>query len=306
MQSYTKGQSIIELILAIGLASVFLPALLTGLVSSREGYAQQNQRLDAAYLLREAEEAVRVVRENSWSQIANNGTYHPVISGNTWSLAGNAESVSGFTRSIVISDVYRDAGGSISSSGNIDPSTKKTVLTVSWDGPILSSVSSTAYLTRYVKNAVFAQTTEADFNPGTKVGVEVANTSGGEIVLGAVGYGDWCKPNLTIAAIDLPKSGVANAITAIEGRVFAGTGENASGVSFADVTISNTNPPAAAVSGTFDGFKTNGVFGEANYAYLATDNNSKEIEIINISQVPYTEAGYFNAPGIGNGNSIFV
>src|SRR3989344_6049098 len=150
-----KGQSIIELILAIGLASVFLPALLMGLVSSREGYAQQNQRLDATHLLREAEEAVRVVRENSWSQIANNGTYHPVISGNTWSLASNAESVSGFTRSIVISDVYRDASGSISSSGNIAPSTKKTVVTVSWSGPILSSVSSTAYLTRHLKNAAF-------------------------------------------------------------------------------------------------------------------------------------------------------
>jgi len=304
-----KGQSIIELILAIGLASVFLPALLMGLVSSREGYAQQNQRLDATHLLREAEEAVRVVRENSWSQIANNGTYHPVISGNTWSLASNAESVSGFTRSIVISDVYRDASGSISSSGNIDPSTKKTVVTVSWSGPILSSVSSTAYLTRHLKNAAFIDTSEVNFNAGTLTNAAVTTTNGGEVVLGAGGYGNWCKPNLSIAAIDLPKSGIANALMAIEGKAFAGTGDNAAGVSFANISITDTNPPQASAVGTFDGYKTNSVFGESSYAYLGTDNNAREIVIIDLTQIvggKYEEIGYFNAPGNGNGNSVFV
>lgn len=132
------------------------------------------------------------------------------------------------------------------------------------------------------------------------------DTWGGEITLGAGGKGDWCAPDLTIAAVNLPKSGVANAVSAIPGQVFAGTGDNAAGVSYATVNIDQSDPPKATISGTFDGYKTNGIFGELNYAYLATDNNFKEIEIIDLTTKPYSEAGYFNAPGNGNGNSIYA
>ena len=69
----------------------------------------------------------------------------------------------------------------------------------------------------------------------------VTNNSGGEITLGSGGAGAWCSPELTIAALDLPKSGAANAVTAIEGKAFAATGDNASGVAFAEVSVSNTN-----------------------------------------------------------------
>jgi len=131
--------------------------------------------------------------------------------------------------------------------------------------------------------------------------------------LGAGGSGDWCSPNLTISAVDLPKNGVANAISAIPGQVVAGTGDNASGVSFANVAISNPpapTPPQGTIDGTFDGYKTNGVFTEQNYAYLATDTNSKEIVIIDLTQKDsnnkYEESGYFNAPGNGSGDSIYV
>src|SRR3990172_3870774 len=73
----TKGQSLVELILAVALASILLPALLTGLVSSREGKAQQDNRFTATAYLKEAVEAVRIVREAGWSGIATNGTYYP-------------------------------------------------------------------------------------------------------------------------------------------------------------------------------------------------------------------------------------
>jgi hypothetical protein len=129
--------------------------------------------------------------------------------------------------------------------------------------------------------------------------------------MGLGGLGDWCNPNLSIASFDLPKSGVANAISAIEGQVFTGTGDNASGISYADVNITNTNPPTALTSGTFDGFKTNGIFGENDYAYLATDSNSNEVEIIDLNQQDpvtkkYSEAGYYNVPGNTNANSVYV
>lgn len=288
-----------------------IPVIFNGFLTSRDGKAQETRRVLAIPLLKEAQEATRVAREANWNNFSVNGTYHPVVSGVTFALSPGAETINDFTRSIVIEDTYRDTNGKIvSSGGTIDPSTKKVTMSVSWSTPHASSVATTTYLSRYINNAIYTQTTQADFNAGTKTGVTVTNTSGGEVVLGAGGNGDWCAPAPVVASFDLPKQGVANAISAIEGRVFAGTGDNASGVSFADVQISNAIPPTASLYGTFDGYKTNNVFGETNYAYLSTDNHAKEIVVIDLTQKDinnkFLEAGYFDAPGNGVGNSVFV
>jgi len=305
------GQSLVEILLAMGLAVIILPALLTGLVSSRQGKAQQTQRTQAVYLLNETVDAVRSVREKGWAGFAVNGTYHPVISGSSWTLATGSATVNGFTQTVDIGDVQRATSGAIVTSDGsfLDPSSKKVDIAISWGQPYASTVSASLYITRYLDNNSFTQTTVADFNTGTKSGTIVTNTGGGEVTLGAGGQGDWCAPNLSIAALDLPKQGVADAITAIEGRAFVGTGDNASGVSFANVSISNANPPIATIAGTFDGYKTNGVYGETNYAYLATDTTSKEVVIIDLTQIisgKYQEAGFFNAPTNKKGDQVWV
>jgi hypothetical protein len=64
-----NGQSVIEILLAIGLSTIFLPALITGVIASKEGKAQQKQRLEAVTILKQSEEAVRNVRESGWDLI---------------------------------------------------------------------------------------------------------------------------------------------------------------------------------------------------------------------------------------------
>lgn len=310
---FQKGQTIVELLLVIGLAAIILPAILTGLVASRSGKVQQSQRLEAVALLKETQEAVRNVRENDWNTFAVNGTYYPTIAGSAWTLTSCSPPcpvINGFTRQIVISDVERDATGNIvPSGGTVDPSSKKLVVTVSWGAPLPTSIQSTIYLMR-LDNITYAETTEAQFNNGTKTGTAVTNTNGGEIILGSGGQGNWCQPVTPSGSLvlDLPKNGAANALTAIEGEAFAGTGDNSSGVSFAKINIGN-NPPSPSIEATFDGYKTNGVFGETNYAYLATDNNSKEVVIIDLNDIDdgeYEEIGHFNAPGNVDGNSVYA
>lgn len=325
MKNFQKGQSLVELLLAIGLSAVILPALLTGFVASREGKAQHGQRTGAVALLKATVEAVRSVREKGWSNFANNGTFYPEISGSSWTLttcSPTCPTVNGFNRQIVISDVQRgtcpgpDCGKIVTTGGTTDPSTKKAVVTVSWGNPYLSSTTSTLYLTRYLGNNAFTETTQAQFNLGTKSDTTVTNTSGGEVILGPGSYGDWCGPSLSYS-LDLPKSGVANALTAIPsgGQAFAGTGDNAAGAAFANIAISNPptpTPPDASIVATFDPtppIKTNDVFGETDYAYLATDTNSKEVVIIDLNNIvsgKYQEIGYFDAPGSGSGNSVYV
>ena len=303
---FQNGQSLVEILLVIGLSALILPALLTGLVSSREGKAQQAQRTQAIYLLNETVDAVRSVREKGWASFAVNGTYYPLISGSSWTLATGSATVNGFTQKIDTGDVNRDSGGAIvTTGGSLDPSSKKVDISISWGQPYLSTVSASLYLTRYLDNNSFTQTSVADFDVGTKSGTVVTNTVGGEVTLGAGGHGDWCTPgDYILAQLDLPKSGTANAISAYEGRAIAGTGENSSGVSLADVTITNTNPPVATLAGTFDGYKTNDVFINGNYAYLATDNNFKEVVIVDLTI--YAEVGYFNTPTNADATSVYV
>lgn len=312
-----KGQSIIEILLAIGLSVIILPALFTAFMSAGSGKSQQNQRLQAVPLLMEAEEAIRTVRERDWESFAAyqlDIPYHPQIQNSTWILSSGQETINNFRRQLVIGAVYRNQNGDIVQSGGLlDPSTKKITVTVSWDSPLASSVNSVIYLTRH-ENLKYTETTDVDFNKGTKDKVAVTKTGDGEVILGSTGgRGDWCTPVPVITTLDLPKAGVANAIWAIQGQIATGTGENASGVSYANVLV--TDPifpanPVAAISGTFDGYKTNDVFTEPDYAYLGTDNNAKEVVIIDLKQKDvnekYLEAGYFNAPGQVNGKSIFV
>ena len=119
-----KGQSLIELLLTIALVSIFFPALLTGFVSTRNNRAVRDQRQLASAYLNEAQEAIRVVRANGWSNLSP-GTYHPTVSGSTWILTSGPELIGGnFTRQIAIEDVKRDISGNIAQDGSLDRSTK--------------------------------------------------------------------------------------------------------------------------------------------------------------------------------------
>lgn len=178
-----KGQTLVELLVAIAISAILLPALATALAASREGRAQEPERLRATALLREANEAVRVEREKGWTQFAVNGTYHPVILVNTWNLDPGAETISGFTRQVVISSVQRNSSGQIvASGGTVDLSTKQVVATVSWTQPLATTITTTAYYSRYQNNALWTQTTQSDFDGGTKTNTA---SNGGQLELAA-------------------------------------------------------------------------------------------------------------------------
>lgn len=312
------GGSLIELIVIFALALILLPALLIGLTSSREGKAQQVKKNKAVALLKGTAEVVKSIKDTSWHNLPQNGEYYPTQYQNRWILTPGTSTVDGYTTSVVISDVYRDDNGVIvENGGQLDPSTKKIVSTISWQFPSVSSVSVTTFATRHRSNTTSLDTLLADFTVGSASGTTIAETLGsgitgdGEVTLGAGGNGNWCSPSMTGTTVDLPKSGVANAVWAVEGKVSAVTGENASGVSFANVLVDNQLPPAAAIEGTFDGYKTNGVFIDDDYAYISTDTNSKEVVIIDLNQLnpstnKYTEVGYFDAPGSADGQSVYV
>ncbi|MDZ7744163.1 MAG: PA14 domain-containing protein [Candidatus Saccharibacteria bacterium] len=110
---FQRGQTIIEVLITIALTAIMLPALLTSIIVSREGRAQTEEHLLASGLVQESVEVLRSVREENWDNISTNGTYHIASTSTGWSLMSGAETVDGYTKSIVIEDAYRDDTGTI-------------------------------------------------------------------------------------------------------------------------------------------------------------------------------------------------
>ena len=270
--NYKKGQSLIEILIVIALTAILLPALFYALMASREARPQQNVRLRASELLKETQDTLRVIRESGWNAVSSSGTFHPERTGNTWMLVSGTDTSNGISRQIVISNVNRLNNQIVTSGGIPDPSTKQAVITVSWNEPLATSISSTMYITRYLENGVYIQTTKAEFDTGTKSNTMTTLTADGEVTLAANVKGKWCEPQIAPVTIDLP--GLPRAVSAVEGHIYAATGQTADAAtdSFAHVLVANTDPPSFSLHGKFKGYQTNAVFGEPNWGYIATTN----------------------------------
>ncbi len=305
-----RGQTLVELLVTIGLAAILLPALLVGSYASSSGRAQNEQRIQAYTMLQAMEEEMRSIREGSWSAIATDGTYNIKNAGTTWALSSGSITTNGFTQQVVIGDVYRDSTGNIvTSGGTIDPSTKSITATVSWNYPYPSSSSETFYLTRYLNNYAKVDTTVSDFNAGTLLGTAVTDTSGGEVTLGNGGNADWCKPqDSLINTLTMPKQ--ANTIMALPGEAYLGTGDGTNGVTFVNVSITQPLPPAtpsASIVGTYSSsYKTNDIFSDGRYVYLATDGSSQQVLILDTSTTPYNVIGTISVPSGVAANGVYV
>lgn len=306
---FTKGVVLVELLVAFGLASILLPALLTGFVSATQGREVYEQRIAATALVRETEEAIRSFRNETWSNVAGLSTspdvncidktkdcYYP-SSGSKWTLLPGNESINVFTRTIVVSDVYRDASQKIviqsSPGATLDPSTRQFLITVSWPGFFTRSITSSLYITRYGNTSLSETQT-------------VSAPSGG--------FEDWCKPSLSTTNINLDRQGHATSVSAFESgngtgnRVLTGTGANASGPDFSNIIIQGNSPPSLISDTDYNGnpqLKANGVFGDTNFAFLAT--NKQGVVILDLRTTPYQQVGSFN-PTSGNihSNSVYV
>lgn len=314
-----SGQLLVEILIAISLAAVLLPTLIGSVIISVQGKAQEQNRTQAVLLQKEAEDAVRNIRDSGWTNLPANGTYHPVVSGGAWSLSPNSESINGFTRQVVLASTSRDSDGNIvTSGGTVDPSTRTVIVTVSWSSPIAASITSTMYLTRF-DNMSYTETTQADFdgsgsNLSIQSGTTVVNNEGGEVVLGQ-GNANWCRPQDSIlSTYTLPR--VGNAIASSPGAAvgdassaYVGMGDGTNGMTYQTLSISDPPTPTGApvVTGVGAGYsssyKTNAVANDGTYTYLATDGSTNQVVILDSS---YNVKSTITLPSGTNANGISV
>ncbi len=131
-----SGFMTVEVLIAVSVITISILAATTvaqkSVYVSRQGlhFSQAN------FLLEEGGEAVRILRDNSWSNISSlaaGTTYYPVFSLGTWTLSTTPNTVGVFTRKVVFSNVNRDnTTKDISPTGTDDPGTKLVTVTISW------------------------------------------------------------------------------------------------------------------------------------------------------------------------------
>lgn len=121
---------------------------------------ESNYKLRGAFLAEEGIEAVRTIRDTSWSAniapLAPGADYYPRFSGGIWVLdpAPQPKVDGTFDRRIIFQPVNRDASDNIVSSGGIlDPGTKKMTVNVAWNNRGRTNTASVStYITDLFKN----------------------------------------------------------------------------------------------------------------------------------------------------------
>src|SRR3989344_2084557 len=131
-----KGFMMVEVLVAISIITVSILAAMSVAQKSVHLSRQSFHATQAAFLLEEGAEVVRILRNNAWSNISSltpDTNYYPTFSSGNWNLSPTPNTVGIFTRVVTVSNVNRDnTTKDISSSGTDDPATKLVTVSVSW------------------------------------------------------------------------------------------------------------------------------------------------------------------------------
>ncbi len=131
-----QGLSVIEVLIGAAIILFTVSATALAFQAIIRSASLANHITEAAFLLEEGVESIKVLRGAGWTAITNitPGTaYTPVFSAGTWALQTNHQYVNGlFDRTITISNVYRDGSQNIADAGTLDSDAKKVTVSVAW------------------------------------------------------------------------------------------------------------------------------------------------------------------------------
>lgn len=153
-----RGISVIEILVVISILGVSIFSLYELVVLTRTTASDQIRRLQALAYTQEGIEAVRNMRDRSWSDniapLNTGSTYYLTLSGSAWTLTTtNPGPLDGlFTRTITLAAVNRDSNGNISTTGTDDPDTRRVTATVTWtERGRARTVQLQTYLTNFLE-----------------------------------------------------------------------------------------------------------------------------------------------------------
>jgi len=281
------GYSLAELVLAIGIFAVMSSMLVYLVIDATRTLENSRDRTKSAQLTQNIYSSLKLIKSEAWYNLAmhtNEGAKHLEYVSGGYSIVDGECVRDGLTYSFTIDYVQRDISRNIvGTGGTLDPHTRLINITISWVDRIgnIHTINPKMYVNDWNTNSV-VWTTQSEFDTGSYTDTMSEIVEDGEVRLLSMKYSDWCHPTLSLSQHDLTRSGVASALFTIGDYVYMGTGQNASGDAFAKVSIVG-EPPVLTELGTYNGYKVYDVFGLNGYALLATDNNSSELVVLDIS-----------------------
>lgn len=132
-----KGFTMVEVVISTAIILAATVSLLGVYTLFLRTALDASDSVKAAYIAEGGLEAVRFMRDASWSAnikpLATSTPYGIIISGSSWQTTASETWVGGFKLTVSFTGVNRDSNGDIvSSGGTFDPKTRLFTSTVSW------------------------------------------------------------------------------------------------------------------------------------------------------------------------------
>ena len=171
LSKHKKAFSLMEIVLATALFAIFSFGVVTIVISGLRSNQIANEQAVANQYASEGIEAVRSIKKQSFSSLANTAATGLVQQGGLWAFSGANNVFDKYTRAISVEPVYRDAAGNIvSSGGTLDPNIKKVTSTVNWT--VSGNKQDSAVFSTYLSDFSVV------ISPSVKTGMLVYGTGG--------------------------------------------------------------------------------------------------------------------------------
>jgi type II secretory pathway pseudopilin PulG len=137
-KNYQSGQSIVEIVIALALFSIFAISIVIYCLGSFKAVNRSSEHIQALAYAQEGLEAIRNIKSRTWNELVFDQTGVADNNG-TWQLTGENETdiLDQFRRTIRFDAVYRDEQNNPvdedQSGAQLDPLGKDVTVIVSWN-----------------------------------------------------------------------------------------------------------------------------------------------------------------------------
>ena len=281
--NYKKGQSVVELLIAMGIFALIVSAINFLIIDSYVVHRLGREMTLADFLAEEGIEAARSIRDNSWKDLTA-GEYGLAVSDNKWVFQGNEEDVSVYLnegkRKIIVTD--------------LDSNRKKIISQINWkftEGRA-ESVELVTYLTNWLALSIgdwSGPFREAFLNiSGNNDGLKIQIQGNYAYFVRNDGTPDFIIVDITNSAFPVLKgtlslSGVPTNIAVSGDYAYVSNTDNSQELQIIDIS----NPDLPSYISSYDAAgsaNANGVFVIDTTVYLVrTSSTYREFFIINAS-----------------------